>query len=71
MGERKPNVVFVFSDQQRWDTSGAYGNPVVRTPNLDALARQGVRFDNLSPATWVMASGGQDWEYREGGSTPA
>ena len=47
MGERKPNVVFVFSDQQRWDTLGAYGNPVVRTPNLDALARQGVRFDNL------------------------
>ena len=38
---RKPNVLFLFSDDQRADTIGALGNPHVRTPNLDALARRG------------------------------
>lgn len=39
-----PNVVFILSDQQRWDTVGAYGCPIDVTPNLDAMARRGVRF---------------------------
>ncbi len=39
------NVVFVSSDQHRRDACGCYGNPIVRTPNLDRLAQQGVRFD--------------------------
>ena len=33
-----------MADQLRWDAVGAYGNPVVSTPNLDRLAREGVRF---------------------------
>jgi uncharacterized sulfatase len=41
-----PNIVFVFSDQQRWDTVGAYGNPMDITPNLDRMAREGVLFEN-------------------------
>lgn len=43
---RKPNIVFYFSDQQRWDTLGCYGQPLPVTPTLDALAAQGVRFAN-------------------------
>jgi choline-sulfatase len=35
-----------MSDQHRWDVSGFYGNPVVKTPVLDQLARTGVVFDN-------------------------
>ncbi|AKJ65557.1 sulfatase [Kiritimatiella glycovorans] len=42
---RKPNILLIFTDQQRWDTIAAGGNPYVRTPNLDRLAREGVRFD--------------------------
>ena len=38
------NVVFYFSDQQRWDTLGCYGQTLPVTPNLDALAGQGTRF---------------------------
>ena len=33
------NIVFVFSDQQRYSALGANGNDVVQTPNLDAMAR--------------------------------
>ncbi len=40
------NIIFYFSDQQRWDTCGCYGQPLNITPNLDALAAQGVRFAN-------------------------
>jgi arylsulfatase A-like enzyme len=39
------NVLLITTDQQRADTIGAYGNPVCQTPNLDRLARDGVRFD--------------------------
>ena len=34
------NLIFYFSDQQRWDTCGCYGQPLVITPNLDALAAE-------------------------------
>ncbi len=40
------NILFYFSDQQRWDTCGCYGQPLNITPNLDALATRGVRFAN-------------------------
>ncbi len=43
---KKPNILFVFSDQQRWDTCGCYGQPLDITPNLDAMAREGIRFEN-------------------------
>jgi arylsulfatase A-like enzyme len=39
------NVLWICADQQRWDTLGCYGNPFVRTPNLDGLAREGVLFE--------------------------
>ncbi len=41
----RPNILFVFSDQHRYRALGSSGNPVVRTPNLDRLAGQGVIFD--------------------------
>ncbi|MDE3195698.1 MAG: sulfatase-like hydrolase/transferase [Acidobacteriota bacterium] len=43
---RPKNVLIVMSDQHKKDCLGAAGNPVVRTPNLDALARTSVRFSN-------------------------
>ena len=41
-----PNIVFFFADDQTTSTLGCYGNPVIKTPNIDALARLGTRFDN-------------------------
>ena len=40
------NILFIFSDQHRPQSTGCYGDDLVRTPNLDALAARGVRFDN-------------------------
>ena len=41
---RRPNIIWYCSDQQRFDTIGALGNPHVHTPNLDALVQRGVAF---------------------------
>lgn len=40
------NVLWICTDQQRFDSLGCYGNPVVDTPNLDKLAQEGVLFEN-------------------------
>ncbi|MFW6287049.1 MAG: sulfatase-like hydrolase/transferase [Candidatus Sumerlaeota bacterium] len=42
----KPNVIFFFTDQQRWDTSGLFGNPMNLTPNFDRMAREGTHCYN-------------------------
>ena len=43
---KRPNIIFYFSDQQRWDTLGCYGQSLNVTPNLDRLAKEGVLFEN-------------------------
>ena len=44
---KRPNFVVIMTDQQRWDHLGCYGNPVVRTPRIDALAMGGLRVDGF------------------------
>lgn len=41
----RPNILVIHADQHRADCIGAYGNADIRTPNLDALAADGVRYD--------------------------
>ena len=43
----RPNIVFFFTDDQTTSTLGCYGNQIVRTPNIDDLARRGTRFENM------------------------
>lgn len=68
---RKPNIVFILTDDQRFDALGCAGNPVVKTPNLDGLAARGVRFTNMFCTTSICAISratfmtGQ-WERRHG-----
>ncbi|MFW5981165.1 MAG: sulfatase-like hydrolase/transferase [bacterium] len=42
---KRPNIIFFFSDQQRWDTVGAYGQTLDVTPNLDKMAEEGIKFE--------------------------
>ena len=44
--KKRPNILLITADEMRHDCFGAAGHPLVRTPNLDALARRGVRFTN-------------------------
>jgi arylsulfatase A-like enzyme len=40
----RPNLLLFMTDQQRWDSIGAFGNPAASTPHIDALAERGTRF---------------------------
>ncbi|WP_446050246.1 sulfatase family protein [Zobellia laminariae] len=44
--EERPNIVLIIADDMAWDDSGAYGHPNIKTPNIDQLAQDGMRFDN-------------------------
>ncbi|MGV8897167.1 MAG: sulfatase [Rhodoglobus sp.] len=65
-GGERPNVLFVMTDQQRFDTIAALGNTEIVTPNLDRLAAQSVVFDNAYsscpvcvPARYTLRSGSE------------
>jgi arylsulfatase A-like enzyme len=45
--EKPPNILFLLSDDHSAPYLGCYGNPDVRTPNLDRLAGQGIRFNRM------------------------
>jgi len=42
----RPNVVFILTDDQRWDAMSCAGNPHLETPNIDRLAKEGILFEN-------------------------
>ena len=44
--KKRPNVLFLFTDDQRADTIHALGDPLIQTPNLDRLAESGFVFRN-------------------------
>ena len=49
--ENKPNILLIFTDQQRFDTIHALGNPVIKTPSFDRLCNNGVAFTSaFSPS---------------------
>ncbi len=57
--EKRPNILFLMSDQHRADVAGHAGNPVVRTPVLDELARTGVVFRNAYTPSPICIPGRQ------------
>jgi len=50
---RRPNILFLFADDQRFDTQSCAGHPIVQTPTIDRLAADGVRFRNAFVTTAV------------------
>ena len=66
----RPNIVLLMADQWRFDCMGAYGNKVVRTPNLDHLAAEGTRFScaysstpTCTPARSALLTGLSPWHH--------
>ncbi len=51
----RPNLLFLLSDDQRWDAMGCTGNKIIQTPNLDRLAKEGTLFVNNFCATSICA----------------
>ncbi len=61
---KKPNILILLVDQLRWSEVGCYGNEVVKTPHIDRLAGEGVRFTHAysnfpscSPARSILLTG--------------
>ena len=48
---RRPNIIFILTDDQRYDAMGCVGHPWLKTPNMDRLAKEGVMFENAFVTT--------------------
>ena len=53
---KRPNIIFILTDDQRWDALGCMGNKIIRTPNIDKLAAQGTLFINMFCTTSICAT---------------
>lgn len=58
---KEKNVVVILADQFRKDCIGAYGNPHVRTPNIDRLAAESIRFDRSYVANPICSPNRTTW----------
>ena len=59
-GGERPNILFIFIDDMGYSDLSCYGNPDVKTANIDQLAREGLRFTQFyvnSPVCSPSASG--------------
>jgi len=54
--KKKPNIIFILTDDQRWDALGFAGNPIIKTPNMDQLARSGLYFKNAFVTSPICAA---------------
>ena len=48
---QRPNFVVIIADDMGWEETAAYGHPTIRTPNMERLAREGMRFDRAFVTT--------------------
>ncbi|MDF2157504.1 sulfatase [Algoriphagus sp. CAU 1675] len=54
--QNRPNIIFILTDDQRWDAMGFAGNPIIRTPEMDRLAAEGTYFENAFVTTPICAA---------------
>ncbi len=52
----KPNIIFILTDDQRWEALGVAGNSIIKTPQMDELAKKGVYFKNAFSTTPICAA---------------
>ena len=51
---KRPNIIFIITDDQRWDALNYAGNELIHTPNMDRLAEEGVYFENAFVTTPIV-----------------
>jgi len=73
--KKQPNILFCISDDQSWCHAGAMGDPVVKTPVFDRVAREGVLFTNAycnapscGPSRSAILTGQHIWQLEEAGN---
>lgn len=49
--QKDPNIIFILTDDHRWDALSSMGHPVIKTPNLDRLSEEGIMFTNAFVTT--------------------
>ena len=54
--QEKPNIIFILTDDQRWDALGFSGNEIIQTPEMDRLAAEGIYFKNAFVTTPICAA---------------
>ena len=54
--QKRPNIVFLLTDDQRWEALGCAGNSIIKTPNMDFLANNGTRFKQAFVTTPICAA---------------
>lgn len=54
--DQKPNIIFILTDDQRWDALGYSGNDLIHTPEMDKLAEEGTYFQNALVTTPICAA---------------
>ncbi len=54
--QNRPNIIFILTDDQRWDALGFAGNPIIQTPEMDRLAGEGVYYENAFVTTPICAA---------------
>ncbi len=52
----QPNIVILFADDMGYGDLSCYGHPRIRTPNIDSLAREGIRFTSFVTGSWCVPS---------------
>ena len=70
-----PNILFAIADDWGWPHAGAYGDPVVKTPSFDRLAREGVLFHHAyvsspscTPSRGAILTGQWHWRLKGAGN---
>ena len=54
--DTRPNIIFILTDDQRFDSLGYAGNEIIHTPEMDSLARDGVYFENALVTTPICSA---------------
>ena len=73
--DNRPNLIFIYTDDQRFDALHANGNAAIRTPHMDQLCESGLRFINshvvmslCSPSRAALLAGRNIWQLEEAGT---